>query len=89
MNSAFIKDQSATIAKRLGTGADEAKVASAYQLIFGRAAKPQEIEGSKEFLAKLHGEHRKAGCADDSCGLMSWASYIHGMLASNAFLFVD
>lgn len=89
MNSAFMKDQSTAIAKRLQTGADEAKVADAYRLIFGREAKPAEIERSKEFLEKLRTEHRKAGCADDSCELISWASFVHGMLASNVFLFVD
>ena len=89
MNSAFIKDQSAAIATRLGNAQDDAKVANAFQLIFGRAAQSAEIDRSREFLAKLRAQHSAAGCLEDVCDTKAWTSFIHGMLASNAFLFVD
>ena len=84
MNSEFMTKQSAMIANSL-TG--EGKLAQAYQLIFGRAIKPQELTNANEFLTKLRQQHQAAGCND--CDAKAWTSYIHSMLASNAFLFVD
>ena len=85
MNSEFMAGQSAAIAKKLN-GSDDAKTVEAYQLLFGRAAKPTEIERSKDFLAKLRQQYN---CADDACEQKAWNSFVHSMLASNAFLFVD
>jgi hypothetical protein len=89
MNSEFMTEQSAAIMNRLGSGTNEARMSRAYEMIFGRDAKPSETQRSTEFLERLRLEHSKAGCAGEACDRSAWTSYIHGMLASNAFLFVD
>lgn len=81
MNSEFLDEQSRLIARRLPTPE------VAFDAIFGRPAKPQELEQSRAFLARLQKEYRAAGVAKPE--ERAWASYVHAMLSSNPFLFVD
>jgi hypothetical protein len=81
MNSEFLTEQSQLIASKLPNPE------VAFEAIFGRPAKASELEQSREFLARLQNEYKVAGDAQPEA--KAWASYIHAMLASNPFLFVD
>ena len=81
MNSEFLEEQSRLIAKRL------ADPSVAFETIFGRPATPAELVQSKQFLAKFRKEYVAAG--DPQPAEKAWASYIHAMLSSNPFLFVE
>jgi hypothetical protein len=88
MNSEFIERQSGLIATKF---AGTRQVETAYRTTFGRPANPAEIAQSQEFLAKLAGQYGAAGkcSATEDCGKLAWQSFVHAMLSSNAFLFVD
>ncbi|MCU1327469.1 MAG: hypothetical protein JWN34_2839 [Bryobacterales bacterium] len=91
MNSEFISEQSEAITKRLLAAAatDPARLQWAYSTIFGRPPAQTEIAEGTKFLSKLAGEYKTTGCAGAACSQQAWTSFIHSMLASNAFLFVD
>jgi hypothetical protein len=81
MNSEFLDEQSRLIAAKFPNPE------TAFQAIFGRGAKDSELETSTQFLARLGKEHAAAG--DPKPEAKAWASYIHAMLSSNPFLFVE
>jgi hypothetical protein len=81
MNSEFLQEQS----QRIATKFPNPQIA--FEAIFGRAAKAAEMERSKEFLAKLQSQYTAAGEAEPQA--KAWASFIHAMLGSNPFLFVE
>jgi len=81
MNSEFLSEQSLLIARRL------ANPEVAFETIFGRPAKAAELEQSGQFLARLQKEYQAAGDAQPEA--RAWASYVHAMLGSNPFLFVE
>jgi mono/diheme cytochrome c family protein len=91
MNSEFLTEQSGAIAAKLmaaNAGAPK-RVEWAYETLFGRAVRPAELRQSQEFLALLNKEYRTAGCSGAGCDAKTWTSFVHAMLSSNAFLFVD
>ena len=81
MNSEFLDKQSQLIARKFPNPE------TAFEAIFGRPAKPSELELSKQFLSRLQKEYKAAGDAQPEA--RAWASYIHAMLSSNPFLFVE
>lgn len=81
MNSEFLYEQSQLIASKFPNPE------IAFEAIFGRPAKTSELEQSKQFLARLQKEYKAAGDAQPET--KAWASYIHAMLSSNPFLFVE
>jgi Protein of unknown function (DUF1553) len=81
MNSEFLDKQSQLIARKFPNPE------TAFEAIFGRPAKPSELELSKQFLSRLQKEYKAAGDAQPEA--KAWASYIHAMLSSNPFLFVE
>jgi len=81
MNSEFLSEQSRLIAAKLP------ELEPAFEAIFGRQAKSSELEEANRFLSRLQLEHKAAG--ETRPEAMAWASYIHAMLSSNPFLFVD
>ena len=80
LNSPFMIERSRAAAARLSTpkAADAARVSRAYQTIFAREPKREEIEVATEFLRTA---------ADDD--LKPWAQYVQMLLASNEMLYVD
>ena len=86
MNSEFVHEQAARMAKRLlaETAGTEARVRWAYQRVFGRAPSSAEIERAERFL------HRVQQAGDGSSNEVApWASYLRGMVSSNEFLFIE
>ncbi len=89
MNSEFLEKQSDLIAAKAlaAESAAPARVRWAYETIFGKTPNPAELRQSQEFLATLRKEYTAQGAQNPE--RQTWKSYIHSMLASNPFLFVD
>ncbi len=74
LNSPFMQQQSAALAKRAEIAGDnEARVRRVYQLLFGRLPASGEAKLAKDFLIDAP----------------SWPAYCQALLGSNEFLFVD
>ena len=83
MNHPFVLDRARALGDRLRReGADDdARIARAYLLLYGRAVTPEEAAVGRELLdqvAKPEGSAEKA-----------WAAYAQVLLCSNEFLYVD
>jgi len=91
MNSEFMTDQSTAIAKHVLSAAstEPARMQWAFSTLFGRPATQNEVAEGTKFLTKLTAQHKTAGCAATACNEQAWTSFVHSMLASNVFLFVD
>ena len=79
LNSGFIENRSQALAERLEKAAGddfEARVRAAYQLLFGRHPRPQEVRLAEAFLAEMEGDR-------------PWKHYAQVLLSSNEFSFVD
>ena len=84
LNSAFMQQQSAALAKRLKAEVPEgteARVRRAYLLLYGRAATDGQVKLALEFLT--------AGKAGAPVSDAAWVEYAQVLLGSNEFLFVD
>jgi hypothetical protein len=84
LNSPFVQQQAAALARRLKTeapGGIEARVQRAYHLLYGRPATEAQVRLAVEFLT--------AGRADEPISDAVWAEYAQVLLGSNEFLFVD
>ncbi len=73
LNSEFVMQQAERLAKRLAGGGDAAGIQRAYELLFSRPPKPNEVQLGIEFLG--------------SGG--SWAQYAQALLGSGAFYYVN
>ncbi len=82
MNHGFVQTQAGHLAARLlrETGRDEtARIERAYQLLFGRAPHPDEIQIGRNLLAQFGGSKEET----------AWRDYTHVLLCSNEFIYVD
>ncbi len=73
MNSDFVQQQSELLARRITAEADNtARIQKAYQLIFGRAATPDEVQAGVEYLAsepmKEYEERKEAQLKKEASG---------------------
>ncbi|MEQ1858815.1 MAG: PSD1 and planctomycete cytochrome C domain-containing protein [Chthoniobacteraceae bacterium] len=80
LNSTFMQRAAAALAARLRGAAedDDARVALAYRLLFGREADASERRLALDFLHK-----------PDSADVSRWEQYAQVLLASNEMLYVD
>jgi hypothetical protein len=77
LNSPFLQQQAVTLVKRLKSeGNDEARIRRAYLLLFGRPATDNQVQLAREFLGNASNDE-------------AWTQYVHVLLGSNEFLFVD
>ena len=77
LNSPFLQQQASALMKRLKTEAnDDARVRRVYALLYGRPATDSQMRIAREFL----------GAAPSDA---VWTQYVHAMLGSNEFMFVD
>ena len=77
LNSPFLQQQASALMKRLKSEAnDEARVRQAYVLMYTRPATDNQMRIAREFLG-------------DSPSDARWTQYVHALLGSNEFLFVD
>jgi hypothetical protein len=78
LNSGFVRQRAAALAKRLSTQNVDAGVTSAYFLIYQRAPRPSERRLAHTFLSSN-------GAANPEF----WEQYIQVLLAANEFAYVD
>src|SRR5205823_2135390 len=81
LNSPFIQQQSAALARRLKAvtpGGTEARVRRAYEIVYGRPATEAQVKLAVEFLT-----------ADGAESETRWQEYAQVLLGSNEFLFID
>lgn len=84
LNSAFMQERGAALARRVTgehPGDPVAQAALAYRLLYGRAAKPAELEAAAEFFESAKADGRTATTV--------WPLYAQVLLGSNEFIFVD
>ncbi|HEV3257257.1 MAG TPA: DUF1553 domain-containing protein, partial [Gemmataceae bacterium] len=84
LNSPFVQQQAAALARRLkaeAPGGTEARVRRAYLLLYGRPATDGQVKLAVEFLT--------AGKPDAPVSDALWEEYAQALLGSNEFLFVD
>jgi hypothetical protein len=83
LNSAFMLEQATALFRRLEEEPDfDARVQRVYGWLFGRPASARELGWAREFLAE---KSASAVASDEG----RWRPYLHALLASNEFLFVD
>jgi len=87
MNNDFVYDQAGKLAERVfSKGSDEARIAEAYRLLYGRAPSKQEMEIGLQFLKPTP---EKAGNSVNGEPITAWKEYTCVLLSANEFEFVD
>ena len=81
LNDAFVWNQAQRLAQRLRAEVPDgvARVDRAYRLLFGRPPRAEEMRIGKVFLARAAKESADA----------AWIDYIHVLLCSNEFVYLD
>ena len=82
LNHPFVFTQATRLAERLAAlapGDDDARIERAYQLLFGRSARPEELEICRGFLFRSDRPRPEA----------DWPGLAHLLLCSNEFVYVD
>ncbi len=91
MNSPYLFDLADKFAVRIGLATFEQKerIDYAFQLLFGRDAKRDEIAEGMTYLRKVRGELRKTKLPVDQQARAALASYARVLFSSNEFFFVE
>ncbi|MGH9751157.1 MAG: DUF1553 domain-containing protein, partial [Blastocatellia bacterium] len=91
MNSPFMHEQSDRFAVRVGMAYDtlRERIDYAFRLVYGRAAKPEEVREARQFLRRTRLELQAGGAPLDQLNRKALASYLRVMMSSNEFLYVD
>ena len=87
LNSEFLTDRSATLAKTLLADTslnDSARVESLYRRVLNRQAEKEEIEQSLKYVAAF-----KQKASGETADAKAWQSLCRVLMASNDFLYVD
>jgi hypothetical protein len=82
LNHSFVLEQTQALYRRLaasGNRNDVERIDRAYQLLFGRAAAPEEIAVAQAYLAKRKSSALQTG----------WTEYLQILLCANEFVYVD
>jgi hypothetical protein len=80
MNNPFIMEQTAALAKRIIQGDQDgrARIQKAYNLLYGRPPKEEEVQIGLDFLQRGGGDLNRA-----------WQEYCQVLLCANEFIYVD
>ena len=91
MNDAFVQEQADLLAVRVGValGTDSERIQRAFQLVYGRAASPAEIADGVRYLRDAAVELKASATPEDGRRRAALASFMHVLLSSDEFLFVD
>ena len=87
LNSEFLTDRSASLAKALLADAslnDSARVESLYRRVLNRKAEPAEIEQALKYVSTF-----KQKSSGENADAKAWQSLCRVLMASNDFLYVD
>jgi cytochrome c553 len=87
MNNDFVYEQAGKLAERLfPKGGDEARIAEAYRLLYGRAPSKQEVDIGLQFLRTTP---EKPGNNISGEPITAWKEYARVLLSANEFEFMD
>jgi Protein of unknown function (DUF1553) len=87
MNDAFVYAQAGKLAERVYTkGDDTARITEAYQLLYGRAPTPAELQAGLDFLKNTP---EKPGYLVAQEPLTAWKQYSRVLFSSNEFEFLN
>ena len=94
INSHFLTSSAAHLAKRVVSEAgNEASlpdhISMAYRLVFSREASPNEVSAAAEHVEKLSDLYSKSGSSKAEAQKRSLENFVHMLLCSNEFLYVD
>jgi hypothetical protein len=76
MNNKFAADAASRLMRRFDNAKGEVRIAAIYQLLFARQPTTDELAVSHSFLGKEPDE-------------AAWSRYVHGLLMTNEFMFID
>jgi len=68
---------------------DGQRIGYAYQLVFGRAPSPAEVQDCESYLYRARVAFKDSGLPVDRQPRAALASLMHVLLASDEFVFVD
>jgi hypothetical protein len=91
LNSAFVDEQADVLAVRAGMAfsTDADRIGYAYQLVYGRTPSAEEVRDCTKYLAGARAELKNSGIAVDRQPRAALASFMHVLLASDEFMFID
>jgi len=91
MNDAFVHEQADLLAVRVGValGSDADRIQRAFALVYGRAATPAEVAEGLRYLRDAAAELKATAIPEDGRRRAALSSYMHVLLSSDEFLFVD
>src|SRR5262249_41594737 len=91
MNNEFIQTQADGFAVRVGMAFTDtpARIRYAYRLALGRSPTPAEVAESVNYLAKARAALTESSLPAERQPRAALASYLHVLLASDEFFFVD
>jgi hypothetical protein len=79
INSPFVRQQAVELARRLKDGDNASRIERAYELLFARPPKADEVRIGEEFLQRAAGRGAET----------AWADYLRLLMCSNEFVYVD
>lgn len=91
MNNPFAHSQADQLAVRVGMAFDQLpqRLDYAFRLVYGRPAAPHEISEATMYLRQARQDLRSTAVPADQINRQALASYLHVVLSSNEFLYVD
>jgi hypothetical protein len=91
MNNDFVNTQADQFAVRVGMASDDnpSRIRYAYHLALGRTPTPAETAEGINYLAKARATLKDSGLPAERQPRAALASYLHVLMASDEFLFVD
>jgi cytochrome c553 len=91
MNNPFVHEQADQFALRVGMAYDTMpeRVNYAFQLSYGRSAKPEEVREAIAYIEKTKVNFQTLNIPREKYTRMALASYCRVLLSSNEFLYVD
>jgi hypothetical protein len=94
INSEFLTDSAASLARRVeALAGDDAPlpklIETAYQLAFSRIASDNEAEFAREYIHQQKELYMNSGVSGDDASKRTLENFVHMLLCSNEFLYVD
>jgi hypothetical protein len=89
LNSPFVANQVRRLVRRPEieqAGKPVERIQSAYELVFGREPSPDELRWGVTFIEQAQREHKDVSTGER---FSLWEEYLHVLLLSNEFVFVD
>lgn len=91
LNDPLVHEQASLVAERISRGNEsaEARIESAYQLLFARPASADEIDAGKGFLTQAGELLQSTGKASGDNAEEAWRAYVRSLVRLNEFVYLD